>query len=127
MNNVRFTPNSRPALCQKRTLRFAASPPSSQFTPSATRLRVPVEEPSTIIAIVAQGQGLMIIGRLVTLFRNSPGGDYGDRMAHQSGAFSQLQLCLWLPLQIHCLADSWQLPLGRRLRDRGGVFWCDPP
>jgi LysR family transcriptional regulator, nitrogen assimilation regulatory protein len=52
---------------------------------------------------------------------------YGDRVAHQGSAFRQLQLCLWLPLQIQCLADSWQLPLGGRLRDRGRVFRFGPP
>jgi hypothetical protein len=26
------------------------------------------------------------------------GGDYGDRMERQSGAFGQLQLCVWLPV-----------------------------
>src|SRR5215472_13113448 len=67
------------------------------------------------------------IGRSARRFRILTGGDYSDRMAHQSGAFRQLQLCLWLPLQIHCLADPRQLPLGGRLRDSGRVFRCDPP
>ena len=115
------------ALCQKQTALRRVATKQSVTSIGHPALRAGGGAVYIIIAIVAQGQGLMIIGPLVTLFRNSPGGDYGDRMAHQSGAFSQLQLCLWLPLQIHCLADSWQLPLGRRLRDRGGAFWCDPP
>jgi len=47
---------------------------------------------------------------------------YGDRVVHQGSAFRKLQLCLWLSRQIQCLADSWQLPLGGRLRDRGRYF-----